>query len=56
MEGTIRTYTKEALELVKTKIISISENTAKAFDCRAEVVIKEGYPPVVNHKTETEHV
>jgi metal-dependent amidase/aminoacylase/carboxypeptidase family protein len=56
MQGTIRTFTREALDLVKAKIVSISESTAKAFECRAEVVIEEGYPPVVNHKTEAEHV
>ena len=38
------------------RIKDISENTAKAFDQKVEVTFEERYPPVVNHKKETEHV
>lgn len=49
MQGSIRTFNQEVLELVEQKIIEISENTAKAFGCKAVIEFDRMYPEVVNH-------
>lgn len=56
MQGTIRSYDEKALEVVKSKIKLITENTAIAMGCVAHVELIETYPAVVNHKNETQHV
>lgn len=52
-EGTIRAYDEKIKELVKQKIISISESTAAVFGCRAELKLIDTYPPVINHLEQT---
>jgi metal-dependent amidase/aminoacylase/carboxypeptidase family protein len=54
--GTIRTYKKEILELVKEKLYHIARSTAETFGCQVEFELNDKYPPTVNHATETEHV
>jgi metal-dependent amidase/aminoacylase/carboxypeptidase family protein len=56
MQGTIRSYNTSTRDLVKNKVKLITETTALAFGCEAEVDHHDMYPPTVNHKTETEHV
>ena len=50
MEGSIRAYSDKTLEIMKTRITEIAENTAKAHNCKAEVEIIDQYPAVTNHK------
>ncbi|TNV78005.1 hypothetical protein FGO68_gene2098 [Halteria grandinella] len=56
MQGTIRSYTRSNLELVKEKVRHIIVNTAEAMGCKVDLDIHDVYPPTVNHKIETEHV
>lgn len=49
MQGTIRSYNKEALVIIKDKIKQIVESTASIFNCKGEVEFNEMYPPVINH-------
>lgn len=56
MMGTIRSYNTSTRDLVKNKVKLITETTALAFGCEAEVDHDDMYPPTINHKTETEHV
>jgi hippurate hydrolase len=56
MTGTIRSYNDKTLELVKQRIVEISENTAAAHGCKAECKIVDSYPAVVNHAEPTQHV
>jgi metal-dependent amidase/aminoacylase/carboxypeptidase family protein len=53
MQGTIRSYSQETRDLVKSKVKFITETTAQAFQCTAEVDLHDMYPPTINHKTET---
>ena len=48
MGGTIRTYNEETREFIKTRIKEISENIAKTFRAKAEVVFGSGCPTLVN--------
>lgn len=55
MKGTVRTLDPENRELAEARIRQIAENTAAAYGATAEVVWEEGYPPTINHETETEY-
>lgn len=48
LEGTIRTLRADTRQRVPARLRAIAEQTAAAFRARAEVVIHEGYPPLVN--------
>ncbi len=50
MQGTIRSYDEKTLEIVKAKIKLLSENTAIAMGCEAQVTLEDMYPAVINHK------
>lgn len=38
------------------RVVTITQNIAKAMNCTADLNIKRQYPAVLNHPTETEHV
>ncbi len=54
MEGTVRTFTTEVLDLIERRMKTIAEATAAAFECSAEFEFVRNYPPTINHKAETE--
>lgn len=56
MQGTIRSYNDKTLEIIKSKIKLLAENTAEAMGCVADVSLVDMYPATVNHKTETQHI
>ena len=53
MTGTIRSYDEESLSKMKERILSICENVAEGFMCKAEVDIEDTYPAVINHAEPT---
>ncbi|MBN9428993.1 MAG: amidohydrolase [Burkholderiales bacterium] len=54
IEGTLRTFSTEAIDLVEQRMRTIIEHTAAAFDCSAELTFLRNYPPTVNHAAETD--
>ena len=56
MQGTIRTYNEKNKQEIYQKVRHIVESTVEVFNCKAELIFKELYPAVINHKTEVEHV
>ena len=56
MQGTIRSFDEETLELVKKRIVELSENIAYSMGCRVQVSLDGEYPTVVNSPQETQHV
>ena len=54
LEGTVRTFTEEVLELVERRMQTIAEATCAAFDARCEFVFRRQYPATVNHVAETD--
>jgi amidohydrolase len=48
LQGTLRSFTEEVRELLKRRVREVLEGTASASGCRAEFVLKPGYPAVVN--------
>lgn len=54
MIGTVRTFGLPVLDLIEQRMRSIAEHTAAAFDAEVDFSFKRNYPPLVNHRRETE--
>lgn len=48
LEGTIRTYSPEDLEVIKSQLSAIVESNDQIFGTTSTLSIAEGYPPVIN--------
>jgi hippurate hydrolase len=56
LEGTVRTFTTEVLDMVERRMQAVAEATCAAFETRCEFSFRRNYPPTVNHAAETEFV
>jgi amidohydrolase len=56
LEGTVRTFTVEVLDLIERRMRQIAAATCQAFDAGCEFSFDRGYPPTINHGKETEFV
>jgi hippurate hydrolase len=54
IQGTVRTFTNEVLDLVERRMQVIAESTCAAFEAGCDFEFKRNYPPTVNHEAETE--
>ena len=54
MQGTVRTFTLEVLDLIERRMQEIAEHTCAAFGATCEFEFKRNYPPTINHAAETE--
>ena len=54
VEGTVRTFTNEVLELIERRMKTIAEATCAAFEAQCEFEFRRQYPATVNHVAETE--
>ena len=54
IEGTVRTFSLEVLDMIERRMQVIAESTAAAFEARCEFEFRRNYPPTVNHAAETE--
>jgi amidohydrolase len=54
MEGTVRTFTLEVLDLIERRMKEVAEHTAAAFGASCEFEFVRNYPPTINHPAETE--
>lgn len=53
IQGTVRTFTFEVLDLIEQRMQAIAEHTAAAFGATVEFRFRRNYPPTVNHPAET---
>jgi metal-dependent amidase/aminoacylase/carboxypeptidase family protein len=53
IQGTVRTFTTELLDLIETRMKAMAEATCAAFDCSCEFEFHRNYPPTINHPAET---
>ena len=53
LQGTVRTFTVETLDLIERRMREISEHTAAAFGATCEFAFHRNYPPTINHAAET---
>ncbi|KQP20296.1 M20 aminoacylase family protein [Pseudorhodoferax sp. Leaf265] len=53
LQGTVRTFTLEVLDLIEERMRVIAQNICAAFDAQCEFEFERNYPPTVNHPAET---
>lgn len=56
LEGTVRTFTTEVLDLIERRMRTIAEATCAAFEASCEFEFERNYPPTINHDAETAFV
>ena len=56
IQGTVRTFSLEVLDLIERRMRRIAEAGCQAFDAACDFEFKRNYPPTVNHPRETEFV
>jgi amidohydrolase len=56
LEGTVRTFTLELLDLFEQRMKEMAEHTCAAFGASCEFEFVRNYPPTINHPAETEFV
>jgi len=56
LQGTVRTFTIELLDLIETRMKAVAENLCAAFDANCEFEFVRNYPPTINHPVESEFV
>lgn len=56
LEGTVRTFTTEVLDLIERRMKELSEGIAAAFELQCEFGFHRNYPPTINHAQETAFV
>jgi hippurate hydrolase len=54
VEGTVRTFTTDVLDLIERRMKTIAEATCAAFECGCDFTFTRNYPPTINHASETE--
>ena len=54
IQGTVRTFTLEVLDLIENRMKQITENLCAAFDTKADFHFNRNYPPTINSATEAD--
>jgi hippurate hydrolase len=54
LEGTVRAFTTEVLDLIERRMKTVAEATCAAFEARCEFEFVRNYPPTINHAAETQ--
>jgi hippurate hydrolase len=54
IQGTVRTFTTEVLDLIEQRMRDIAQHTCAAFGARCEFEFLRNYPPTINHEAEAE--
>jgi amidohydrolase len=53
IQGTVRTFTNEVLDLIEQRMQEIAEHTCAAFGASCAFEFHRNYPPTINHPAET---
>jgi amidohydrolase len=53
LQGTVRSFTTEVLDLIERRMRTVAEATCAAFEASCEFVFERNYPPTINHAAET---
>ncbi|MGQ3081731.1 MAG: M20 aminoacylase family protein [Hydrogenophaga sp.] len=53
IQGTVRTFTYEVLDLIERRMREVAEHTSAAFGATCEFHFHRNYPPTINHAAET---
>ena len=52
LQGTVRTFSVELLDLIEQRMRSLAEHSCAAYDARCEFEFSRNYPPTINHPAE----
>jgi len=53
IQGTVRTFTVELLDLIERRMRDVASHTCAAFEATCEFEFRRNYPPTINHDAET---
>jgi amidohydrolase len=53
LQGTVRSFTLEVLDLIEVRMKEIAEHTCAAFGVTCDFEFERNYPPTINHVAET---
>ncbi len=53
LQGTVRSFTTEVLDLIERRMKVVAEQTCAAFEAGCEFEFSRNYPPTINHPDET---
>jgi amidohydrolase len=56
IQGTVRTFTLEVLDLIERRMKEVTEGIAATFEMQVEFSFHRNYPPTINHPKETAFV
>ena len=56
LQGTVRTFSGETLDLIERRMREIAEHTCRAFEAECDFEFVRNYPPLINHVAETDFV
>ncbi len=56
LQGTVRTFTLDVLDMIERRMRQVAEATCEAFEASCDFTFKRNYPPTINHPKETEFV
>ena len=56
IQGTVRTFTLDVLDLIEQRMEAIAQHTAAAFGATVQFAFHRNYPPTINHRAEAEFV
>jgi len=54
MQGTVRTFTLDVLDMIERRMHDMARHTADAFGATCEFEFRRNYPPTINHASETD--
>ena len=54
LQGTVRTFSVELLDMIERRMRQVAEHTCAAFEARCEFHFHRNYPATVNHVAETD--
>ena len=54
MQGTVRTFTTEVLDMIEHRMRDIANHTCAAFGATCTFEFERNYPPTINHDAETQ--
>ncbi|UUX96560.1 M20 aminoacylase family protein [Aquabacterium sp. J223] len=56
LQGTVRTFTTEVLDLIEQRMRTMADATCAAFGATCSLEFRRNYPPTINHPAESEFV
>jgi amidohydrolase len=55
LQGTVRTFTVEALDMIEQRMREVAEHTCAAFGASCHFEFERNYPPTINHAAEADY-